>query len=279
MKLSKINLLNYVLIMLFLLAILATNASAETTFFDNPDDALIMGHSTTGGVIEETTEITTSEGGSTGITRNITISSPLKKPIANETSERGVLFDISAEINKKEVFLNEKLMSTISLINLGVPGRVDVIVYYKIINEKGDVVYKESKIVSVETQKEFLKEFDISGLSAGTYSLVAEINYEGQKEPAKAEDVFKLIDRAGITGFISFDIISKSSRNILIILLILCAAAVILLLIKPARVLHLINELKIKKLGKKVHIHWSKDDKNKNAYTRNQTHVLPAKKV
>ena len=42
MRLSKISLINSILIALFLLAVLATNVSAETTFYDNPDDALIF---------------------------------------------------------------------------------------------------------------------------------------------------------------------------------------------------------------------------------------------
>jgi len=48
---SKTNSLSVVLILL----LLAVNVSAETTFFDNPDDAFIMGGSTTGEVIGGTT--------------------------------------------------------------------------------------------------------------------------------------------------------------------------------------------------------------------------------
>jgi len=41
MRLSKINLVNSILIALFLLAVLAMNVSAETTFYDNPDEFVI----------------------------------------------------------------------------------------------------------------------------------------------------------------------------------------------------------------------------------------------
>jgi hypothetical protein len=54
MWLSKINLLNSILFALFLLAALAPNATAETTFFDQ-DDAFIMGSPATGGAIGGTT--------------------------------------------------------------------------------------------------------------------------------------------------------------------------------------------------------------------------------
>jgi len=54
MELSKIKLLNYILITLLLSVVSVTNVSAETTFFDQ-DDAFIMGNPTTGGVIDGTT--------------------------------------------------------------------------------------------------------------------------------------------------------------------------------------------------------------------------------
>jgi len=65
METSEINLLDSILITLFLLAALAANAYAETTFFDNQDDAFIMGGSATGGVIVGTTGETTGGGGCT----------------------------------------------------------------------------------------------------------------------------------------------------------------------------------------------------------------------
>jgi hypothetical protein len=59
MGLSEINGFNAILI-ISLLSLVA-NVSAETTFFDNPDDAFIMGDPTAGGVIGGTT----GEGGCT----------------------------------------------------------------------------------------------------------------------------------------------------------------------------------------------------------------------
>ncbi len=45
MEIFKTNLSNSILIILFLLVVLVTNVSAETTFFDNPNDIFIMGNS------------------------------------------------------------------------------------------------------------------------------------------------------------------------------------------------------------------------------------------
>jgi len=44
--------------------------------------------------------------------------------------------------------------------------------------------------VPVETQMQFVKEFDVSQLGAGRYSLTADLQYPGQKEPAQSADVF-----------------------------------------------------------------------------------------
>ncbi len=167
------------------------------------------------------------------------ISLPLVKPIINETPERKILFDIGIKINKKEVFVNEKLASTISLINLGVPGKVDVTAYYLIINEKGDVVYEESEIVPVETQLEFLKEFDISKLDEGTYALLSEIKYEGQKEPARAEDVF----------YVQKTFMQKFGMVILLVLGVILIGLVVIWIILKERVY-------LEKMAKKVHVYF-----------------------
>ena len=139
----------------------------------------------------------TANGGSTGlylphilnITPNLNTALPLENVTINETN-RSILFDISVKINKKNVLANEKLISTISLTNFGVAGDVKVNATYKIIDDKRAVVYQENEIISVQTQKEFIKEFNVSSLKPGAYTLSAAITYEGQTEPAQSEEVF-----------------------------------------------------------------------------------------
>jgi hypothetical protein len=63
MEISKINVFNAILIILFLL--LVVNVSAETTFFDNPDGTFIIINATTGTVIEGITGGTIIGGGCT----------------------------------------------------------------------------------------------------------------------------------------------------------------------------------------------------------------------
>jgi hypothetical protein len=160
-------------------------------------------------------------------------------PLADETTGRKILFDIGVKINKKNVFVNEKLVSTISLINLGVPGEVKAVVYYRIIDEKGDVVYEESEMVLVETQKEFIKEFDVSKLDEGEYTLFSEIKYEEQKEPARAEDVF----------YVQKTLMQKFGVMIILALVVLIILTVFCILFK--------ERVYLRSLAKKVHLHFA----------------------
>jgi hypothetical protein len=121
------------------------------------------------------------------VPEQITIPTPVA--LAND-SGRKILFDIGVKINRKQIISGENLTSIINLINLGVPGRVNVTAVYRIIDTAGNTVYQESEIVPVETQFEFLKDFNTNYLEEGEYTLLAEINYEGQKEPARADDAF-----------------------------------------------------------------------------------------
>jgi hypothetical protein len=191
------------------------------------------------------------------------ISLPLVKPIANETAGRKILFDIGVKINKKDVFVNEKLSSTISLINLGVPGKVNVTAIYRIIDSAGNTVYEESEIVPVETQLEFLKEFDISKLDEGTYTLLSEIKYEGQKEPARAADSFSIApSKTTITGFAEFESLVQNNRVLIVIgiiaALVIVAAAIILNKTSAGAWL---SNIYTRKLSRKVHIHFPSKSK------------------
>lgn len=160
-------------------------------------------------------------------------------PLADETTGRKILFDIGVKINRKNVFVNEKLTSTISLINLGVPGEVKVVIYYRIIDERGDVVYEESEMVLVETQKEFIKEFDISKLDEGEYTLLSEIKYEGQKEPARAEEVF----------YVQKTFMQKFGMMIVLALVVLIILTMLCILFT--------ERVYLRRLAKKVHLNFN----------------------
>jgi len=105
-------------------------------------------------------------------------------------SNQDTLFDINLRILKRNLAISEKLSSSVSLINLGIPGKVKTNLTYIISNSDGAEVYREEEIVPVETQIEFIKVMDTSELKEGDYMLYVELKYEGQTEPATAQESF-----------------------------------------------------------------------------------------
>ena len=128
-------------------------------------------------------------------------------PITNITQEieileRETLFDINLNIPKKDVFIGDNLMFLVDLTNLGIPGRVNATLYYEIKDRRGLVVYGKTEIVPIETQTEFIKEIDISTFKQGEYSLLIDLKYKGQKEPAQAKEIFNIIEKEVVKEFI-----------------------------------------------------------------------------
>ncbi len=175
------------------------------------------------------------------VPEQITLPTP---KIERNDSERKVLFDIGIRIIKKQVFINENLTSAITLINLGVSGEVNVTIIYRIIDSAGNTVYMEKEIVSVETQTEFLKDFNVLGFSEGEHTLLVEIKYEWQKEPARADDSF----------IIKKTFVQKFGKIVLVIFgELILVGLVVWFAIKDA--------IYLKILARKVHIHFGHDSK------------------
>ena len=53
-----------------------------------------------------------------------------------------------------------------------------------------NIYIEEDEIVPVETQTEFIKEFDTSNLNEGEYKIFVKLDYLGQTEPAEAQETF-----------------------------------------------------------------------------------------
>jgi outer membrane protein assembly factor BamB len=100
------------------------------------------------------------------------------------------LFDVNLGLLNKQVQKNKNLTVVVSLINLGVPGKVNATLYYEIENANKEIKYTETEVVPVETQEEFIKTMDVSTLENGAYTLFIDLKYEGQKEPAQAKTEF-----------------------------------------------------------------------------------------
>ncbi len=104
--------------------------------------------------------------------------------------ERYALFDIYVELAEDVIDSGGELLAKIGLINFGDEGLISVNLSYVIEDAWGNVVYEEDEVVDVETQREFLKGFDVSGFASGEYTLFIDLKYEGQNEPAQAQKVF-----------------------------------------------------------------------------------------
>jgi hypothetical protein len=134
-------------------------------------------------------------GNQTRICVNANLSCNVDKPEEKRScnEKRKTLFDITLELPKKEISPSENLVGSIGLINLGLPGKINVSLVYQIKDSTNQTVYTETEVALVETQTEFIKTFKNLKLTEGPYTLIVNLMYEGQLEPATAEAQFNVI--------------------------------------------------------------------------------------
>ena len=97
--------------------------------------------------------------------------------------EESALFDIFIKIPEEyqEVGLDEDMLFTLKLVNLGSEGRIDVFLEYSIINENDEIVLGKRETVAVETQASFLREFSLKDIPAGDYTIHVKLVYADGK--------------------------------------------------------------------------------------------------
>jgi len=111
----------------------------------------------------------------------------------NEQNKKETLFDINLNIIEDKIHQSEQNLSVVvTLINLGIPGKVNANLHYRILGSSGEIVYEEEEVIPVETQIEFIKTIDTVGLMNGNYKLLVDLSYTGQTEPARAEAGFSI---------------------------------------------------------------------------------------
>jgi hypothetical protein len=144
------------------------------------------------------------------------------------------LFDINIKPVKDVILKTEKFSAVVKLMNLGVPGQVNANVNYIIRDSQNKIIYQEIQIVLVETQTEFIKEFPLYDMTIGTYSITADLTYNGQKEPAQSTDNFEVADKISQTNSITgFSIaVQQNSSTILVVLMAILAMIIIIGLYK-----------------------------------------------
>ncbi len=120
---------------------------------------------------------------------------PAKKPATTAKKASTALFDIAFHVDQKskEVMSGTEILTTVSLINFGEPGKVVTTVVYVIKNGAGEVVYELSEQVPVETQNEFVKSIAIPReLEEGVYTIGVTLKY-GEGQEAYSEDTFTIV--------------------------------------------------------------------------------------
>jgi len=123
------------------------------------------------------------------IPEQIQVPEPIEVVI--EDTGREILFDINVEMVDGEMITSDEMLIKIGLLNFGLPGLVHVNLTYQIVS--GDeIYYHDEEIVPVETQVEFLRTLNVSDIPDGHYTLVLDLSYRGQLEPAKAQRDFAI---------------------------------------------------------------------------------------
>jgi hypothetical protein len=253
-----------IILAVFLLA--TTKVSAETTFFDNPNDAFIMGNSLTSGITGGVTGgggclykwnctewgACNQEGKQTRTCNNIgTCSNEDNAPQIEQNctyvvSEKVLpipekaLFDVVLTIIKPQIILGENLTAKISLVNFGNKTNLNIAVNYTITDSKNNIILRETEIVPVGIQSEFIKEFVLPSQAAlGEYKLTVEINYEGQEKDAASQGSFEVISKQGVlsslTGNAILTGLGKTNYWLIGILILVIVIIVAYVLIKRYR--------------------------------------------
>jgi len=97
--------------------------------------------------------------------------------------ERNALFDIFIEIpdEYQNVNIDEDILFTLKLVNLGGAGRIDVFLEYSVLDVNREVVLDKRETVAIETQASFLRELNLEGIPVGDYEIYAKMIYADGK--------------------------------------------------------------------------------------------------
>ena len=121
-----------------------------------------------------------------------------KKPKTEEEKAESTeenLFDIILDLIKSKIFVDEDLNVKITLVNFGVPGKVNVSLYYEILDLENNVILIENETISVETQIEFIKTFKLPPtVKLGDYKLSVKLIF-GDRQEAISQSSFQIVSK------------------------------------------------------------------------------------
>lgn len=136
-------------------------------------------------------------------------------PIIFEIISDLVLFDVKLDILAEytEVEQGGELKTQITLLNVGAPENVDVIVTYFIKDLRGNIIHEESETFAVEEQRSYLKSFKINeNIEPGSYVVVVEVRYVDSF--AVSSHIFNVVEKK---AFVAVDIITKNTALMILL--------------------------------------------------------------
>lgn len=131
-------------------------------------------------------------------------------PLIIEVESAEPLFDVQIKIPGEflSILPGEKIVANIRLFEVGEIGKVDVEVEYKIVAEEGNEILRESEIVTVETQKSFLKTIVIpENAEEGNYIFHMKVTYNGKIASSSVFFVVEKIAILNLTKILLFSIL------------------------------------------------------------------------
>lgn len=115
---------------------------------------------------------------------------------------------------------------SVKLVNFGSSSRIDVSLWYQIVDMDGNVVESQTETVAVETTASFVRQIVLPDtLPSGSYLMRTTIGYDGRKVPTTSEFQFSVERR--VFGFFVSDLLLYGT-------LALIADAVVLVLVRAA---------------------------------------------
>lgn len=140
--------------------------------------------------------------------------------------------NIASESSGSKIAPGEFLPVSVKLVNFGSEKRIDVLVEYKIFdNAQKDIylqkeVHSETETVAVDTTASFIKRIQIPyDFPSGLYTLVTEIYYPYQEQPAVSKFPFAVEKKIG--GFFITDLMIYGGALLAIIVVFIVVAFLI----------------------------------------------------
>jgi len=158
-------------------------------------------------------------------------------PVTIEVESQEVLFDLSIDLDPKDLFPSEKLTVLATLFNLYEAGLLDVTIDYSIKDFNNNIILEDTDIVTIQNQATFSKTFTIPpNTEPGEYILITQAKYVESVGTASESFTVKKLE------------IPKKSNYLLYIIIF-----IILILIILAFLLLRKKEEAIEKIDKKAH--------------------------